>query len=126
MTGKLGPDIGISTPDQFAQHILNTMMDLETQCFTTQHGHEIYYNRNTNTMVTIDLQGKDLGTCFRPTGRERKFQREFEKDVRHGGKSDSRRIRGGYADLQRHQKREQSRNRDGGRERVRGREERGR
>ena len=50
-----------------------------TLCFRTRHGHDLYYDPETNTLVAYDPARADKGTCFRPTAKERKFQVEFAK-----------------------------------------------
>lgn len=104
---RRGNDTGVQTRHDFASHIEKTMTAADTKCFSTQHNHDIYYNKGTNTFVAYDPSRQDLGTCFRPTSGERKFEAEFQKDIQHGGSRDRNRIVSGYEALQRQKQRQE-------------------
>lgn len=95
---RRGQPLGIHTREQLANHIYQTITDKDTSCFTTQHGHNLYYNKGTNTFIAYDPQRPDRGTCYRPTQQERHFDNAFNRDVEaHHGSPDPSRIKtGGY------------------------------
>jgi len=96
----LGPDLSIETNSDLRDHIHDTLMSPETQCFSTQHDHDIFYNEGTNTIVIHDPNRDDLGTCYRPDNGEKDFERIFNDDVDRGGSPDRDRIVNGYEELQ--------------------------
>lgn len=97
-----GSETGVETREDYQSHIYDTMYSSDTEAFTTQHGHDNYYQESSNTFIAHDPhRGPDHGTCFRPDEGRSYFERQFDRDLAHGGDPDRDRIvKGGYPALE--------------------------
>ncbi|MEO8883201.1 MAG: hypothetical protein ABI377_07320 [Devosia sp.] len=68
---KYGPDLHITTRPELASRIEKTLLDKRTRVFrgidkrTGEQSREIYYNKKTNTVVIVNRNDPDGGTCQR-------------------------------------------------------------
>lgn len=82
---RCGDDTGVRTRDDFEAHILKTITDPNIHAFVGEDGASHFYDQETNTHVVYDPGHEDLGTCMRPTSRERLAIREWREDCEKRG-----------------------------------------
>lgn len=77
---KYGPDPKIKTKQDFANHIEKTVTDKNTKCFKTISGRDIYYNKDTNTLVVVNPNRDEKGRMFGGSAwRDKKHEKEYER-----------------------------------------------
>jgi len=86
---SLGIELNINTPEQFQQHIRETLEDEQTRCFRVEQGVQqgtlYFYNDQTNTYIVVPSQEDQKPTAFRPEDHEKKFEDKIDRTVKNQG-----------------------------------------
>jgi hypothetical protein len=73
-------DLGVTTEQQFKDHIAATLTDEQTLGYQGDKGRQVFYNRRTNTFVAADPGRSDKGSCYRPDSKEEYFLKQHNEE----------------------------------------------
>ncbi len=78
---RRGDDTGIRSRSDYENKIKEILKDDQTSSFARHNGGAVFYNEKQNIAVAYDPKSEDLGSCFRPTSKERYVDRCLERDA---------------------------------------------
>lgn len=77
---RCGADIGVNNREEYQDLVQDVITSEHTSSFVRHDGGAVFYSEDRNVAVAYDPNDPDLGSCFRPTSKDRYVDTCLKRD----------------------------------------------